>query len=172
MPVNMKNVIADTFVSMAKQKPVDKITVKALIEACGVSRQTFYYHFQDIMEVIEWTLEQATQEMLERSLKSQSAREALIVLIDTSKANSVFIRKLLDSQKRAQIEMLFVQAARSYCQRLLQKRKGELPVNDLETEAALDFLSFGITGILFKYCGQNPIDSSKLADQICRLFPV
>ena len=67
MPVNMKNVIADTFVSMAKQKPVDKITVKALIEACGVSRQTFYYHFQDIMEVIEWTLEQATQEMLERS---------------------------------------------------------------------------------------------------------
>lgn len=172
MKGEMRRLISDTFSELVKTQDVDKITVTMLIGECHISRQTFYYHFQDIMEVIEWTLEQATQEMLERSLKSQSAREALIVLIDTSKANSVFIRKLLDSQKRAQIEMLFVQAARSYCQRLLQKRKGELPVNDLETEAALDFLSFGITGILFKYCGQNPIDSSKLADQICRLFPV
>lgn len=168
----MRRLISDTFSELVKTQDVDKITVTMLIGECHISRQTFYYHFQDIMEVIEWTLEQATQEMLERSLKSQSAREALIVLIDTSKANSVFIRKLLDSQKRAQIEILFVQAARSYCQRLLQERKEELPVNDLETEAALDFLSFGMTGILFKYCGQNSIDSSKLADQICRLFPV
>lgn len=172
MKGEMRRLISDTFSELVKTQDVDKITVTMLIGECHISRQTFYYHFQDIMEVIEWTLEQATQEMLERSLKSQSAREALIVLIDTSKANSVFIRKLLDSQKRDQIEMLFVQAARSYCQRLLQERKEELPANDLETEAALDFLSFGMTGILFKYCGQNSIDSSKLADQICRLFPV
>lgn len=53
MPVDMKNVIAGTFATMAKQKGIDKITVKALIDACGISRQTFYYHFQDIMEVVE-----------------------------------------------------------------------------------------------------------------------
>ena len=54
MPVDMKNVIASTFATMAKQKGIDKITVKAMIDACGISRQTFYYHFQDKYELINW----------------------------------------------------------------------------------------------------------------------
>ena len=53
MPVNMKNMIADAFLAMTARKSVDKITVKDLVEACDISRQTFYYHFQDILEVIE-----------------------------------------------------------------------------------------------------------------------
>ena len=61
MPINMKAVIADAFVSLAQRKNVDKITVKDLVEACGISRQTFYYHFQDILEVIEWSMQQAMQ---------------------------------------------------------------------------------------------------------------
>lgn len=171
MPVNMKNIIAGTFVSMAKQKPIDKITVKALIEECGVSRQTFYYHFQDIMEVIEWNLEEAIRTMLDRTLKAESPEEALTALIDISKENSVLIRRLLNSQKRDQIETLFVQAIRTYCQRLFQERKQEFSSNYVELEAALDFLSFGITGILLKYCEQDQISSRKLAEQICKLLP-
>ncbi len=64
MPINKKEVIADAFVSLAQRKNADKITVKDLVEACGISRQTFYYHFQDILEVIEWSMQPAMQEML------------------------------------------------------------------------------------------------------------
>jgi len=53
MAVDMKNVIADAYNQLAKQKSVDKITVKDLVDACNISRQTFYYHFQDILAVLE-----------------------------------------------------------------------------------------------------------------------
>jgi AcrR family transcriptional regulator len=36
------------------QKPLDKITVIDIVTDCGVNRQTFYYHFQDIYDLIEW----------------------------------------------------------------------------------------------------------------------
>ena len=55
MPVQVKPMIAEAFIRLSKQKNIDKITVKDLVEACGISRQTFYYHFQDILEVIEWS---------------------------------------------------------------------------------------------------------------------
>ena len=61
MPADMKKIIAETFLKMIQHKNIDKITVKALIEECHISRQTFYYHFQDIMDVLEWSLRQATQ---------------------------------------------------------------------------------------------------------------
>ncbi len=66
MAVNMKSVIADTFMALSKTKDVDKITVMDLVKACHISRQTFYYHFQDILEVIEWSVQQAFQECQRR----------------------------------------------------------------------------------------------------------
>jgi AcrR family transcriptional regulator len=36
-------------------KKFDKITVKEVVERAGVNRQTFYYHFQDIYDLLEWT---------------------------------------------------------------------------------------------------------------------
>lgn len=43
MSKDTKQLIADTFVALSRQKPIDKITVKDVVETCHVSRQTFYY---------------------------------------------------------------------------------------------------------------------------------
>ena len=37
------------------KKPLDKITIRDLTEDCGISRMTFYYHFKDIYDLVEWT---------------------------------------------------------------------------------------------------------------------
>lgn len=171
MPIDMKTVIASTFVTMVKQKGIDKITVKALIDACGISRQTFYYHFQDIMEVIEWALEQAAKNTLVKSLEADTPEKALSVLISSAVENRTLISKLLDSQKRGQIEKLFVQAAKTYLQELIRSRPHKVSLDYADTEIALDFWAFGITGMLFKYCQQERIDVKNLAEQICRLLP-
>lgn len=54
MPGDMKSKIADVLNDMLKHKNLDKITVKELVDACNISRQSFYYHFRDIMDVVEW----------------------------------------------------------------------------------------------------------------------
>lgn len=171
MPIDMKNIISNTLVSMARQKGIDKITVKALIDECNISRQTFYYHFQDIMEVIEWSMEQASKNMLARSLEAETPEDAIGVLISSAAENRTLIRKLLDSQKREQIEKLFVQAARTYLQELIRNKAQNLPLSFSDMEVALDFWAFGISGLLFKHCEQEQIDAKSLASQICRLLP-
>ena len=77
MPADMKNIIGETFVKMVARKGIDKITVKALIEACHISRQTFYYHFQDIMDVLEWCVRQETNALVKESLKAEDLQTAL-----------------------------------------------------------------------------------------------
>lgn len=171
MPIDMKNVISNTLVEMAQKKGIDKVTVKALIDACHISRQTFYYHFQDLMEVIEWTMEQAMQEILEKSLRAETPQEVLKILISFAMENRTLFCKLLDSQKRAQMEKLFVQAAKTYLQELLRNKSHEYSLNYSDMEVALDFLSYGITGMLFQCCRQSQVDVEKLAQQICRLLP-
>ena len=73
MPVHMKQVIAETFAQMAQTQPIDKITVTDLVEQCGISRQAFYYHFQDILDVMEWSIRQMLEAALKSSLQAESA---------------------------------------------------------------------------------------------------
>ena len=39
---------------LVREMPLNKITVRLLCEQCGVNRGTFYYHFLDIMDLVEW----------------------------------------------------------------------------------------------------------------------
>lgn len=53
MSENIKEKIVYAFLEMTDKKGIDKITIKDLVEKCGISRQAFYYHFRDILDVIE-----------------------------------------------------------------------------------------------------------------------
>ena len=38
------------------QKPLHKITINDITEDCGVNRMTFYYHFKDIYDLVDWIM--------------------------------------------------------------------------------------------------------------------
>ena len=47
----------DSFVKMLSQKSFDKITIKDIIEDCGLNRSTFYYYYEDIYALLEDVLQ-------------------------------------------------------------------------------------------------------------------
>ena len=48
-----RKAIMESFVTLLNEKPLNKITIKDIVEACGINRNTFYYHFQDVPDLIE-----------------------------------------------------------------------------------------------------------------------
>ena len=56
--------IIETLNEMLKAHTIDKITVKDLTEACGISRNTFYYHFHDKYDVLTKYFVEQTEAVL------------------------------------------------------------------------------------------------------------
>ena len=108
MPVDMKAMIAGTYLQLVQHGNVDKITVKALIDACHISRQTFYYHFRDIMDVLEWSIQRETARLVEETLQVEGMGQALKLFISFSVERFPLLRRLLDSQKRVQLEAIML----------------------------------------------------------------
>ena len=48
-----KIAIAYGLKELVKTKALNKITISDITEKCGINRQTFYYHFADMMDLIE-----------------------------------------------------------------------------------------------------------------------
>lgn len=49
-----KRALAASLKKLLAQKPLSKITIADITEDCGMNRMTFYYHFQDIYDLIDW----------------------------------------------------------------------------------------------------------------------
>ena len=62
-----KTRLAAALKSSMSRKSFDKITVKELLEACDLSRPTFYYHFQDIYALMEWMFSNEMVRLLRKS---------------------------------------------------------------------------------------------------------
>lgn len=54
MTMYTKQALANALKDTLSIKPLDKITVKELVQVCNLNRQTFYYHFQDIYALLAW----------------------------------------------------------------------------------------------------------------------
>ena len=53
-PELTKRLIADTLKELMQHTPLDKISVQSIVEACGINRKTFYYHFRDKQALVCW----------------------------------------------------------------------------------------------------------------------
>ena len=49
-----KRMLAQSLIKLLYREPLSSITVQQITDDCGVNRQTFYYHFQDKFELLEW----------------------------------------------------------------------------------------------------------------------
>ena len=59
-----KDAIAKALTDLLQERPIEKITIKDITDRCGINRQTFYYHFSDIYDLMEWTLDKELRKAL------------------------------------------------------------------------------------------------------------
>ena len=77
-----KDMIVETFMEMLDEMPYNKITVRGIVERCGMSRNTFYYHFQDIPGLLETASREWINHIFESSFKAGSPMECLAPIFE------------------------------------------------------------------------------------------
>lgn len=93
-----KDAIVIAFLKIAAHKPIDNITVKDIVTTCSTARQTFYYHFQDILEVIEYALQQG-EILLQKTLDAPTLKDALRIFVSTLDDKPEIINRFLQTHK-------------------------------------------------------------------------
>lgn len=170
MPIDTKRIIANALEEMLRNKSIDKITVSSLIEACGVSRQTFYYHFRDIMDVLEWSIQRETARLVEETLQVEGMGQALKLFISFAVERFPLLRRLLDSQKRVQLEAIMLDAVERYLSEVAKQRPRDVPLSYGDREVLLRFTACGLVGVLLEYGRKPNMDQDLLAAQLERIL--
>ena len=73
----MKRLISDSFKQLLQEYPFEKITVKMLTDRTGIIRSTFYHHFQDKLDVLDWIVQQELIEPMRERIQQDQIKESL-----------------------------------------------------------------------------------------------
>ena len=66
MPNFTKQAIKASFWKLLNQQPLSQISVRTIVEDCGINRNSFYYHFQDIPSMIEEMIMDEANALIEK----------------------------------------------------------------------------------------------------------
>lgn len=77
---NIDELLAESFMKIAAEIPIEKITIKEITDKAGVIRPTFYNHFQDKYELIEWIVQNRIFGSVRVLLENGMIREAIILI--------------------------------------------------------------------------------------------
>lgn len=97
-----KQAIMDGFIELSKQMPIEKITVKKVTDYIGITRNTFYYHYQDIYALLEEIVISKAKKLfnLDEQNLEDSWKSSLRFMGQYGKKNVDFIRNLYQSMGR------------------------------------------------------------------------
>lgn len=78
-----KSAIVDVFWELLEEKPYSKITVKDIVNSCQINRNTFYYHFHDIPDLLEYMIKEDADYIIQNysNLENGSLMDCLIPII-------------------------------------------------------------------------------------------
>ncbi len=94
MPSFTKQVIKNTFISLLAEHPLNEITVKMVVENCGINRKSFYYHYQDIPSLVEEIFREKTDSLIAQYQEIHSIEECLNIAINYLLENKKYIRHI------------------------------------------------------------------------------
>ena len=59
-----KKLLAESLEELLREKTLNKISIKEIVNGCNLNRQTFYYHFEDIHKLVEWSFKRLIMDPL------------------------------------------------------------------------------------------------------------
>ena len=166
MQADVKQEITEALLQLLEKKSLEKITVTELVALCGISRQTFYYHFEDVLDVVDWWTRQGAQQLMEESMHTDDPRKALRLFVDYTTEHRRTLQHILASRWREQMERRLVQVFTTYLQDMLHRAHPNLAMSPADEEAFLQFYACGISGLLVQREVRTEAEKQTLVNQL------
>lgn len=145
--------IKDSFIKLLNKHPFDKITVKDIVQDCGINRNTFYYYYQDIYDLLEDVFESETVEMLEETKEYQTWQEGIIESAKFAMENKQLIYHVYNSINRDQLERYLYNVSEHIMGQYVMLQLGEsgLDVDEYDLKLITVFYKHAVVGIIMEW---------------------
>lgn len=148
-----KQQLAAALKTLMAQKPMDKITISELTAICNIRRQSFYYHFEDIYDLLRWMFQNEAISLLQQQEGALLWKEGLLQLFRYLEENRAVCLCALKSVGREHIRRFFESDIYAIIHRTIEQLGEEIGVRTtldsfVDVELLTHFYVVALAGLL------------------------
>ena len=133
------------------KKPLDKITINDITEDCGINRMTFYYHFKDIYDLIEWCCVEDAKKALEGKKTYDTWQQGFLQIFEAVLDNKPFILNVYHSVSREQVELYLYKLTYDLLIGVVEEKSAGMNVRDEDKKFIADFYKYAFVGLMLDW---------------------
>ena len=143
--------IKTSFIKLLNERPLDKISVKDIVEDCGVNRNTFYYHFQDIYALVADILEEEARKVLGTDHMTDQWQESFIQATQFAMENRRAVYHIYNSVNREKLEQYLLQISDDLMGKFVRAQAAGLDVDEEDLQYITAFYKYAVAGIILDW---------------------
>ena len=136
---------------LLRHKPLDKITVSDLTDHCGVNRMTFYYHFKDIYDLVDWILAEDAAKAMEGRRGFGTWSEAYLDVLHQLQDNKTLVLNVYRSVGREQVEQYLYKLLDPLLKEFADRECKDITVQDADKQFIVDFYKYALVGMTLEW---------------------
>ena len=150
-----KRALEESLKHLLLQKPLSKSTIADITDDCGISRMTFYYHFQDIYDLVEWACEEDAARIIAGNKTADTWQTGLLNMFLALQNNKPFVLNVYRDVTRPQVEGYLLPVARGLLMSVIGEKSADMGVRPADREFVADFYKHAFVGVLLDWVADD-----------------
>ena len=165
-----RKAIQDSFTKLLERKPLKQITVMDIVNDCGISRNTFYYHFHDIPELVECIIKENADNIIKANPEINSISDCVNAVIDSSLKSKRAVLHIYKSLNRNIFEQYHWKICEYAVEAYLKSNIKNIEISPEDKAAILAYMKSVCFGIVMLWLDTNLDDKMQsYIHRICEL---
>ena len=157
-----KRALENSLKHILSQKPLDKITVSDITDDCGINRMTFYYHFKDIYDLIEWACVEDAKKALDGKKTYETWQEGFLHIFQAVLENKTFIINVYNHVSREQVEVYLYKLTGDLVMGVIEEKAKGMRVKEQDKRFMADFYKYAFVSIVLDWIDKGMYEDTNL----------
>ena len=146
-----KRALEQSLKNLLLKKPLTKITINDIAEDCGINRMTFYYHFKDIYDLVEWSCTEDARKALEEKKTYDTWQQGFLQIFEAVRENKPFIMNVYRCVHREQVEAYLKPLVDNLLLGVIQEESTRLTVREEDKAFIARIYSYIFIGVMLDW---------------------
>lgn len=171
MTTETKVILQKSLCNVLHHKNIDKITVKDIVNDCHLTRQTFYNHFSDIYDLVEYSASSTAKRVLDGRTTYDNWQAGFYDIMILIKQNHRLAKNVYQSIYRDVMRKYIYKVIYGYIIVIVEKQSQDIRVDQSHKDFIAHFYSLAFVAIIFDWINNDMKDDPKeIVDQISVLI--
>lgn len=167
MQTSTEDTLIDSMNNLLEYKPIDKITVRDIVSDCNLTRQTFYNHFSDIYELVEYSAKKNTEQILNEFSDYENWQDGFYQIMLVLKQHKAIVKNVYQSAYRDLMEKYIFKVLYSYIIAVVEKQAQGMKIDQKHKDFIAHFYGLAFIAVILEWIMEDmKEDPAEIVEQI------